>query len=76
MTEAGGTVVVLAEADYRYGRGPLRLRVDDVDRAGAVDLDGERWVPVAGVQVREDGTPMAAVRVFVRAACISQSQLR
>jgi hypothetical protein len=62
------TILVLAERDYRYGTGELRLRLVAVDRLGEVDLDGEPWVPVRGVQVRRDGTEIGPVRLLVRAA--------
>jgi hypothetical protein len=61
-------VTVLDECDYRYGTGPLRLRVEAVDRSGAVTLDGETWLPVRGVRLRSDGTEVGPVQVLVRAA--------
>jgi len=36
-------VLVLAEADYRYGVGPLRIRVERIDRANPAQYDGEIW---------------------------------
>jgi hypothetical protein len=65
---AGAAVVVLDERDYRYGAGELRLRIEAVDRAGAMEFDGEVWLPVRGVRLRRDGTEVAPVRVTVRAA--------
>jgi hypothetical protein len=61
------TTVVLDERDYRYGTGPLRLRVVAVDHAGAVPFDGEPWLPVRGVRLRSDGTEIGPVQVLVRA---------
>jgi hypothetical protein len=72
MTTAGVFVVALDERDYRYGAGELRLRVEAVDRAGAMELDGEAWLPVRGVQLRRDGTEVGPVRVLVRAARLPQ----
>ena len=65
---ADAVVLVLDERDYRYGTGPLRLRVEAVNRAGAVALDGESWLPVRGVRLRRDGTEVGPVQVLVRAA--------
>lgn len=61
-------VVVLAENDYRYGAGPLRLRIERIDRAAEFHLDGEAWVTVHGTRLRADGTELGPVRVVVRAA--------
>jgi hypothetical protein len=66
-------VMVFDERDYRYGAGPLRLRVQAVDRSGAITLDGEPWLPVRGVQLRRDGTEVGPVRVLVRAAQLPQA---
>ncbi|MEV4515986.1 hypothetical protein AB0K00_44390 [Dactylosporangium sp. NPDC049525] len=68
MTTADAAVVVLDERDYRYGAGPLRLRVEAVDRSGAIAFDGEPWLPVRGVRLRRDGTEVGPVQVLVRAA--------
>jgi hypothetical protein len=62
------TILELAERDYRYGTGILRLRITTVDRTREVQLDGEPWVPVRGMRLRRDGTEMAPVRLLVRAA--------
>ncbi|GAA2638415.1 hypothetical protein GCM10010399_84670 [Dactylosporangium fulvum] len=64
-------VVVLAENDYRYGTGPVRLRVERVEHAEEVVLDGEPWLPVHGTRLRGDGTERGAVRLLVRAARLS-----
>ena len=61
-------VVVLDERDYRYGTGELRMRVEFVDRAGAIELDGEPWIQIRGVRLRRDGTEMGPLQLLVRAA--------
>jgi hypothetical protein len=67
MTAAGTPcVVVLAEHDYRYGVGVLRLRVEAVEHAATVRLDNDDWVPVSGTRLRSDGLELHAVQVFVR----------
>ncbi|GAA0733601.1 hypothetical protein GCM10010199_51910 [Dactylosporangium roseum] len=61
-------MVLLAENDYRYGTGPVRMRVERVEHDEAVVLDGEPWLPVHGTRLRSDGTEVGAVRLLVRAA--------
>lgn len=68
MTAADVSVVVLDERDYRYGTGELRLRIEAVDHTGALELDGEWWLPVRGVRLRRDGTEVGPLQVTVRAA--------
>ncbi|MEV4518496.1 hypothetical protein AB0K00_57265 [Dactylosporangium sp. NPDC049525] len=69
MTSADGNAnLQLAEADYRYGTGTLWLRVEQIDRSGEVELDGDIWLPVRGVRLRANGTEVGAVQVLVRAA--------
>jgi hypothetical protein len=60
-------VLVLAEADYRYGVGPLRIRVERIDRANPARYDGEIWYPIEGIQVTGDGTELRRREVLVRA---------
>ncbi len=63
-----GHVLTLAEPDYRYGVGPLRLRVERVDRRHPTTYEGETWFPVEGVQLRADGAELRHRAVLVRAA--------
>lgn len=74
VTTGGVAVLVLEERDYRYGAGQLRLRIEAVDRSGEVELDGEPWLPVHGVQLRRDGTEVSPVHVLVRAARLSTTR--
>jgi hypothetical protein len=61
-----GRVLVLSEADYLYGAGPLRLRVDRVDYVNPVVDDDERWYTVEGFQVSAAGVELQARCVLVR----------
>jgi len=63
-----GNVLTLAEADYRYGVGPLRIRVERVDRNHPATYEGEVWYPVEGVQLRSDGAELRRREVLVKAA--------
>ena len=65
MTAPRGTVMIFAEPDYQYGVGPLRLRVDRVDRAHPY-FDGEKWLPVEGVQLDRAGHELGRRNVLVR----------
>jgi hypothetical protein len=61
-------VLILAEADYRYGVGPLRIRVERIDRTNPARYDGEVWYPIEGVQIGGDGAELRRREVLVRAA--------
>ncbi|WP_433221366.1 hypothetical protein ACQP00_20445 [Dactylosporangium sp. CS-047395] len=56
--------LVLAESDYRYGAGILRLRIGQIDRGG----DGDAWLPVRATQLRGNGSEVGTVHVLVRTA--------
>ena len=66
VTTVSGDVLTLLEPDYQYGVGPLRLRVECVDRAHPMVYEGENWYPVSGVQLSVDGTELATRQVLVR----------
>jgi hypothetical protein len=66
MAAPTGTVMIFAEPDYQYGIGPLRLRVDRVDRAHPAYYDGEKWFPVEGVQLDAAGHELGRRSVLVR----------
>jgi hypothetical protein len=59
-------VVVLAEADYSFGCGPLGLRVEHVDWLAPIWFDGELWYDVFGVEVDPDGGDGPQRQVCVR----------
>jgi hypothetical protein len=58
--------VTLHENDYRYGAGPLTIRLERIDRSRPVRLDGEDWYLVAGVEVGWNGVDLARREVLVR----------
>ncbi|WP_432993727.1 hypothetical protein [Dactylosporangium sp. CA-233914] len=68
------TVVLhLTEADYRYGTGPLTLRVHGINRDPALIDKGEPWYHLRGVQLRADGSIGPARDVWVRARAVPPS---
>lgn len=66
MDAAAGRVLLLGEPDYCYGEGPLRIRVDRVDRANPVRYDGDTWYRVEGVQIGSTGVEVGRREVLVR----------
>ena len=70
MSEGTGRrpVWTFAEADYRFGTGPLRMTVDHVDWTSPVQQDGEVWYEVTGTEVSNDGRVIGPRRTVVRAA--------
>jgi hypothetical protein len=70
MTELpAGTVLIVQEADYLYGAGPVRIRVDK-----KVDMiRGVEWVLVAGTKLwLSDDREVEPVSVLVRVAAIQE----
>ena len=66
MADVAAPVLLLDERDYQYGRGPLRIRIDHVDRANPISYDGETWFHVTGVQITRDGAAAGPRQVLVR----------
>jgi hypothetical protein len=64
-------VWTFAEADYRFGVGPLHMTVDHVDWGSPVQQDGEVWFEVAGIEVSADGRVVGPRRTLVRASRLS-----
>jgi hypothetical protein len=64
--------VTFRESDYRYGAGPLTIRLERVDRSRPVRIDGEDWYVVAGVEVGWNGADLARREVLVRALRLPQ----
>jgi hypothetical protein len=67
MTASAGRVLTFGEPDYRYGVGPLTLRVERIDRHNPASLDGELWYPVVGVQIGRGDAELGRREVLVRA---------
>src|SRR5947207_8852570 len=59
VTGSGGGVLVLLEADYRYGLGTLTLRVERVDQTCPDTYAGATWYRVEGVQVGGNGADIS-----------------
>ena len=59
-------MLTLLEPDYQYGVGPLRIRIECVDRAHPMVYEGENWYPVRCVQLAADGTELGRREVLVR----------
>ncbi|MGN9804625.1 hypothetical protein [Micromonospora sp. L32] len=49
-----GATIIVPEADYAFGAGPLRMRVEEV--VGQATHGGERWAELRGHDVRPDGS--------------------
>jgi hypothetical protein len=56
-----------AEADYRFGSGPLLMTVEKVDWTEPVQQDGEVWYEVTGMEITDDGRVVGPRRTMVRA---------
>ncbi|MEV4808704.1 hypothetical protein [Micromonospora avicenniae] len=69
VSVAPGDVVQLAESDYRYAEGPLRLRVVRVRPDLSEWYDGE-WVWLEGVEIGPDGQDGVFRPVLARVATL------
>ena len=65
---AAGTVWTFSEADYRFGAGPLRMRIDRVLASAPVQHDGDLWYEVEGVEMSDQGQVVGPRRVTIRAS--------
>lgn len=62
-----GPVSNFPESDYRFGAGPLRIRVDRVDWHHPMEYDNENWYEVEGMEVSSDGREIGRRQALVRA---------
>jgi hypothetical protein len=62
----------LAEQDYLYGTGELKLRVARIDRANPIEYDGELWFRVEGTQLGWGDVELGSRRVIVRGRRLAQ----
>jgi hypothetical protein len=62
----GRPVLVLAEADYRFGAGTLRLVVTRVQWNAPQRYDGDVWYEVEGIEVTSDGREVGPRSTIVR----------
>jgi hypothetical protein len=58
--------VTFHERDYRYGAGPLTMRLARIDRSRPIRLDGDDWYLVAGVEIGWNGAELSHREVLVR----------
>jgi len=65
-------VWMFAEADYRFGIGPLRLLVERVDWSAPQQWDGEVWYEVQGVEIGDDGRAFGRRLALVRGSRLSR----
>ena len=63
-----GPIWTFAEADYRFGSGPLRIRIERVLASAPVQHDGEVWYEIEGVEVSDQGLIIGPRRATVRAS--------
>lgn len=66
-----GDTVALAEIDYRYGIGGLRLRVIEILATEAF-VDGPH-IHVRGIEVRSDGSDGAPREAYLRLTALAKA---
>ncbi|MEV4509248.1 hypothetical protein AB0K00_09860 [Dactylosporangium sp. NPDC049525] len=71
MSAAVSQTLILAERDYMYGAGTLRLRVERVSTHRFIH-DNDTWVMVEGAEIGWDGAPRDLRQVAVRASVLSR----
>jgi hypothetical protein len=59
-----------AETDYRYGSGPLRLRIVYVEWTHHVTREDDRWILVEGIVIDPDGREGERRSVLIRIGCL------
>jgi hypothetical protein len=59
------------ESDYRFGAGPLWIRVKRVDWQRPVSYDGDAWYEIDGIEVTEDGRYMGRRQALVRGPALA-----
>jgi hypothetical protein len=64
----GERVWILAETDYRFGAGELRMTIDSVDWAEPQTHDGLTWYGVRGIEVAADGRIIGPRQTMVKAS--------
>jgi hypothetical protein len=62
-----GPVSSFPEADYRFGVGTLRMRVERIDWQRPLRYDDETWYEVVGMEVTADGREVGRRQTLVRA---------
>ena len=59
-------VRTFAETDYRFGSGPLKMAIEEVDWLAPMLYDGENWYEVYGVEQTRDGREVCRRQALVR----------
>jgi hypothetical protein len=59
-------VSYFAESDYRFGAGPLRIRVKRVDWQRPISYDDDNWYEVDGIEVTAEGREVGRRQALVR----------
>ena len=67
MADPTSAVLLVQEADYLYGVGPLSLRVEHVHYADPQQYDGDVWLRVDGTQIGRRGAELGRRSVMIRA---------
>ncbi len=71
MSTVVSQTLILAERDYLFGAGTLRLRVERVSTRRFIH-DNDAWTMVEGVEIGWDGAPRDLREVAVRASVLSR----
>jgi hypothetical protein len=65
---SSGQTWTFAEADYRFGSGPLRIQIDRVLASSPIQQDGDVWYEVEGTEVTDQGQVIGPRRATIRAS--------
>ena len=72
---SAGDILMIEEADYCYGTGPLRLRVTAIGTPRG-QVQGLEWLGVTGVEIRWNGTDGPQRSVLVRTTALAEALRR
>jgi hypothetical protein len=70
-----GDVLLINEADYCYGIGPLKIQVNAIGRPRG-QINGLEWLGVTGVEIRWNGTEGGHRSVLVRTSALAEALRR
>jgi hypothetical protein len=59
-------VLTVQDQGYCFGVGPVRIRIERIDRDNLVMRDGERWYQVHGVTLTRDGADIGPRQLLIR----------
>ena len=69
-----GPISTFAEPDYRFGTGPLRMRVERIDWGQPVLAEGENWYEVYGIEIAADGREIGPRQALVRGTRLARQR--